>query len=252
MKSKQGTSTLLSVIGAVGVIGTAVLAAKATPKAVELIKEDIWYNHDGDPITYAKKEAVKACWKVYIPAAGAAIGTLICIFGASALNRKQQATITSSYALLSETYRRYKQAAKDMYGEDADEKIEAQMADEQYISAGGYSLYDPDRDDASEKVLFYDSYSKRYFQSTVPAVLNAIYHLNRNLTLRGNASVNEFYGFLGIDPVDESENAVWDMEELVTGGIMWLDFDNHYTTMDDGMECCIISAAIDPTLELPF
>lgn len=78
------------------------------------------------------------------------------------------------------------------------------------------------------------------------AVLNAQYHVNRNLCLRGDTTVNKFYEFLGIDEIDCGDEIGWSIEELTEGGIQWLDFDNSQTVMDDGMVCCVISALWDP------
>lgn len=114
-----------------------------------------------------------------------------------------------------------------------------------FISADGLSIYSSDLD-PSEKILCYDSYSKRYFESTMAAVLNAVYHINRNLQLRGDATINEFYEFLGIDGIEFGDEIIWDMNDLMEGGIMWLDFENHRAVMDDGLECCIISAVWCP------
>ena len=46
---KKASPTILTCIGAAGVLATAVLAVKATPKADSLIKADSRRNHDGDP-----------------------------------------------------------------------------------------------------------------------------------------------------------------------------------------------------------
>ena len=74
------------------------------------------------------------------------------------------------------------------------------------------------------------------------AVLNAEYHINRNLQLRGYCTINEFYEFLGIDGIDYGDEIAWSLDSLMEGGIMWLDFENHNAVMDDGLECCIVSA----------
>lgn len=58
---KKASPTVLTCIGAVGVVATAVLAVKATPKALELVKADSRKNHDGDPHAATKMEAVKSC-----------------------------------------------------------------------------------------------------------------------------------------------------------------------------------------------
>lgn len=101
---KKASPTILTCIGAAGVVATAVLAVKATPKADSLIKADSRRNHDGDPYAATKLEAVKSCWKCYIPAAATGVATIICIFGANTLNKKQQASLASAYALVNRSY----------------------------------------------------------------------------------------------------------------------------------------------------
>lgn len=103
---KKASPTILTCIGAAGVVATAVLAVKATPKADSLIKADSRRNHDGDPYAATKLEAVKSCWKCYIPAAATGVATIICIFGANTLNKKQQASLASAYALVNRSYHR--------------------------------------------------------------------------------------------------------------------------------------------------
>ena len=60
---QKASPTILTCIGAAGVVATAVLAVKATSKADSLIKADSRRNHDGDPYAATKLEAVKSCWK---------------------------------------------------------------------------------------------------------------------------------------------------------------------------------------------
>ena len=95
----------LSCVASVGVVVTAVAAVKATPKAVSLIYADSRKRHDGDPYAYSKKEAVAAAWKCYIPAVAIGASTIACIMGANALNRRQQAALTSAYALVQKSYK---------------------------------------------------------------------------------------------------------------------------------------------------
>ena len=84
------------------------------------------------------------------------------------------------------------------------------------------------------------------------SVINAQYHINRNLTLRGYTSINEFYEFLGLGQIEGGDDLGWMLDDLMESGIMWLDFDNRYTELDDGLECCIISTLYgEPTLMYP-
>lgn len=194
---------ILTYAGVCGVVGTAVMAVKATPKALMIIEQEKMYcSYEGDnkPI---KKEIVALTWKCYIPSIMFGLSTIACIISIHALNKKNQASLTSAYAMLNEAYKQYRDAAKVVYGEDADAKIQAEIAKDTFISADGIGIYSSDLD-PSEKILCYDSFSKRYFESTMAAVLN------------------------------------------MEGGIMWLDFENHRAVMDDGLECCIVSAVWCP------
>lgn len=247
MKSylKKHSPIILSGIASVGVMISTVMAVKATPKAMLLLEAAT--NEKNNKLS--TMEVIQVAAPVYIPTALTCLATIACILGANALNRKQQVSLISAYALLDDSFKKYRKAATNIYGDDADAKIKAETAKMTHVSYDGYSLYDPDMDFENEKMLFYDFYAQRYFNATLAAVVNAQYHLNRNLILRGYVTVNEFYEFLGIDVIDNGDDVGWDMEYLMTGGLLWLDFENTYTKLEDDMECCIISPFADP---LPF
>lgn len=245
---------ILTYAGVCGVVGTAVMAVKATPKALKIIEhEKICRSKEhydegikewiGDDLT--PKDIFALTWRCYIPSIMFGLSTIACIISIHALDKRNQASLTSAYAMLNEAYKQYRDAAKVVYGEDADAKIQAEIAKDTFISADGIGIYSSDLD-PSEKILCYDSFSKRYFESTMAAVLNAEYHINRNLQLRGYSSINEFYEFLGIDGIEYGDEIAWSLDSLMEGGIMWLDFENHMAVMDDGLECCIVSAVWCP------
>lgn len=252
---KKASPTILSCLGAIGVVATAVLAVKATPKAMELVKSDSRKNHDGDPNAATKVEVVKSCWKCYIPAAVTGAATITCIFGANILNRRQQASLTSAYALVSRSYSDYKRKVKELYGQETHDRIIKELAAEKVdkdhiiLSSGGFYGSDLDFEGATEETrLFYDRISDRYFESTIGKVLQAEYHLNRNLTLRGNVSLNEFYSFLGIETIPEGDDVGWFIDD---DEIYWIDFNHPYMPIDDGLtrkaiEAWIIDPVFDP------
>lgn len=250
---KRSSPTILTCVSVIGVVATTVMAVRATPKVMRLIEQSevekslkLGQGSESLDGELTPKEIIQLTWKCYIPAAAIGLATISCIFGANVLNKRNQASLISAYAMLSESYQQYRKAANSVYGEDANSKIKAQMAKDTYVSADGYSVYSSDLDPESEKILCYDLFSQRYFTATMAAVLNAQYHVNRNLCLRGDTTINEFYEFLGIDPIDCGDEIGWSMDELMEGGIMWLDFENSQTVLDDGMECCVISALWNP------
>lgn len=231
---------ILTTLGILGVVGTAATAVKATPKALKLIKirKEELKTDKLEPI-----ELVRVSWKCYIPSALIGAGTVACIVGIGAIDRRNQAALTSAYAMLNESYKQYRQAAKKVYGDDADNKIHAEMAKDAMVhtSDWGYQVYNMDMDSDSEKLLFYDLTTKRYFTTTMAAVLNAEYHINRNLALRGECSLNEWLSFLGLDDVKNGDEMGWDINKMVEEmDSYWLDFDNQKTLLEDGLECITI------------
>lgn len=259
---RKASPTILTCIGAVGVVATAVLAVKATPKALRLIEIAEDHRHDDDPnwtwSPLTKSEIIKTTWKCYVPAVMTGAATIVCIFGANTLNRRQQASLASAYALLNRSYNDYKRKLKELYGKEAHDNIMKALAVEKskdvYIHNCGF-LCDSslDFEDAKEEErLFYDSFSKRYFQSTIGRVLQAEYHLNRNFALMGGCiGVNDFYEFLGIDTVKELETYGW----WVSDDLYWVDFNHVKTVVDDGLNgeipCYIVEMVFEPTNQSP-
>lgn len=237
---RRSSPTILTALGTVGVVGTAVLSVRATPKAMALIKAK---KDELEADTLTPVELIETAWKCYIPSALAGVSTIACIIGIGVLDRRNQAALASAYAMVNESYKQYRQAAKKVYGSDADDKIHAEMAKDAMIADCGWGCqtYNMDMDAESERILCYDMLSQRYFNTTMAAVINAQYHINRNLQLRGYCTLNEYYEFLGINGVDLGDEMGWDMQSIYEGGEMWLDFNNRKTTLEDGLECVIIS-----------
>lgn len=250
---RKASPTILSGLGAAGVIVTSVLAVRATPKALYKIRADSKAKYDGDPEAYSKFEAVKSAWVCYIPAAISGTATIFCILGANVLSKRQQAALTSAYALLNDSYNNYKDKLKELYGEEAHQKIidaiAAEKAKDVYISSTGFwskNSLDFDEHDPQNNRLFYDSFSQRYFESSIERVIQAEYHLNRNFMFAGYIALNDFYEFLGLDKTEFGETVGW---SSINGDIYWIDFDHHKTIMDDGLECYIIDMVFEPTID---
>lgn len=251
MKNGLRTSTILTCLATGGVIATAVAAVKATPKAIEKIKRDSRIKHDGDPYAYTKKEAVQSAWVFYIPTVLIGGSTIMCILGANHMNRRTQANLTSAYALLNETFRDYQRKLKELYGEEAHNDILRELAvekaEQRYLYAPGLCRSSSlDFGDTDDLRLFYDTFSNRYFESTVDRVLQAEYHLNRNYALGAGATVNDFYEFLGIAPLNGGDDLRWHYEDF---DAPWIDFNNYRTQLDDGLEVSVVEFCFEPREE---
>ena len=127
---KRNTPTLLTCLGAAGVIATVVLAVKETPKALNLLENS--EKEKGEELT--RLEKVKIASPVYIPSIITGIATITCIFSSNIISKTQQATLMSAYALLDNTYKEYRKKADELYGEQAGEQIREEIAKDKYAS----------------------------------------------------------------------------------------------------------------------
>lgn len=235
---EKNSSTILTCIGAIGVAATAVMAVKATPKAIAML--DKAKEEKGEELT--KLETFKVAAPAYIPATVVGVSTIACIFGANILNKKQQASLMSAYALVDNYYKEYKNKLKELYGDDADTKVTQEMARDKYKE------YDVPV--SEDKQLFFDMFSMRYFESTMEEVMRAENNFNKNLTLGGHASLNEFYDMLGIPRVDYGYELGWSHKAGgAFYGYSWVDFEHEKVILDDDLECYIISMSHEPTYD---
>lgn len=233
----RNAATILTCVGTVGVVATTVMAVKATPRALELLQEA--ESEKGEELTSLEKVVVAG--PSYIPTFMVGASTIACIIGANVLNKRQQAALMSAYAVLSSSFNEYRGKLKELYGEEAEQSIREAIAKDHYEE--GIAT-----DDA--KQLFYDSFSRRYFESTIEAVQQAEYRLNHDLNAFGEVTLNQWYELLGLEPTMDGEILGW------SAGLCfecycksWIDFTHHKTVMDDGLECTIVEMMNDPDIE---
>lgn len=232
---KYNSSTILSCIGAAGVVGTSVLAVKATPKALLLLEEA--KEEKGEELT--KTEMVITAAPAYIPSIIVGVSTVSCILGAAVLNKRQQASLMSAYALLNSSYKEYKNKVTDMLGKDANNEIQAEIAKDKYKEV--------DIAVSEGNELFYDAFSGQYFESTKYKVKEAQYQFNRDLAMRDYVYLNEWYEYLGIEYVDDGWTLGWGTDSCNEMYWQpWVDFGHSKTVLEDGRECHIISFWQEP------
>ena len=244
---KRNASTILTCIGGIGVVGTAILAVNATPKALRVLEEA--KEEKGEELTVMEKVVVAG--PKFVPAIIVGAATVTCVFGANVLNKRKQAALISAYALIDKSYSEYKDKLKELYGEETHQNIVDSIAIEKakdtHINAANLiTMCDTSlEDDYSEPVLFYDEYGNRYFEAPIEQVILAEYHVNRNLVLRGYTPLNELYDFLGLEPTEYGSTVGWSVED----DFYWIDFNHRKVLLDDTLECYIIETPWGPSME---
>lgn len=221
--------TILAVAASVGVGLTAYETHKAAVKATTLVA----MNKDE---LMSKKEVVQECWKFYIPAAILGGGTIACILGSNALNKKQIASLTAAYMALGKSYQQYRRQVAERIGSEEEENILAAVQRKEETPPA-----------SAEKVLCYDPISKRYFHATETELLGAFYETNRDFTENGYVALNDFYGYLNLDFVPALNDRGWSIDYFAEmWDNYWIDFSYIKQYTDDGLEVYYVSAFQDP------
>lgn len=224
---KRNMPSILAFIGALGVIGTAVLTGRATVAAVKLL--DDAKEAKGEPLTLF--ETVSIAGPAYIPAVVTGAASIGCIVGSNRLHKERNAALLSTSLMLSEIHKDYKDKVIELYGAEADERIERART-----GAG------------DETLTFYEPISNRYFERTMAEIIDAEYHFNRNFSLRSYAELNEFYDFLGLDRTEYGSKAGWSLEAgEVYYGYTWVDFYHERREGPDGLVYYSIEMPFIPT-----
>ncbi len=228
--------TAFTVFNTACIVGAVVTTHYATVKAETIL------NKQENKENLSSKDRVKLTWKNYILP-----GTLtVCSVGMTIVSGicqittyKQQLALMGIAATSTDKLCHLKDAIKETCDAETcnqiieKAEIRAVNSTDPYITVGG--RYDElvSEDDSQE--LFYDSYSDTWFKAPKTRVLNAEFHVNRNLSIGGFVTLQEFYNFLGLDELYER----YKDSEIMWRAAEWccaIDFLHIKRTTPDGMQ----------------
>lgn len=226
---------ILTALGITGMIGTTVLAVKATPKALDLIenkKEEL----NKDDLTVV--ETVKATWKCYVPAAITCATSVACLIGASSVHTKRNAALATAYKLSESALIEYRDKVVETIGEKKEQSVRDAIAkdhveknpvtnNEVIITDRGYTLC-------------YDELSGRYFYSDIEKIKKAANELNRRMLNDMYVSLNELYYELGLEGTKLGEQMGWNIDR----GLIDLKFSA--TVSADDRPCIVLDYRVPP------
>lgn len=236
-------SGILSGIACVGVLATAVLTGLGVIGAQKTIKE--WTEEKHDELTTFEK--FQASVKPLLPAAGAAIATIVCIKEAHKIDTKHIAALASGAAITAKKYDEYRKTNKRVNGDEADKAVQKEIMvekakDANICAPSFFTLTDLNSRMSKEEMLFYDTITEQYFTASLAHVIEAEDQLNRNFTMGADTDVDMWCGFLGI-PNKNHDTRGWCVNDCFT----WLDFNNgDPVDLGDGMKAIPIECAFEP------
>jgi hypothetical protein len=227
-KDKQFILNFVSVIG-VGL--TMASAIRDTTKACKLINDDM-----------TLREKIKKTWKCYIPTGVITTSTILCIIYSDKATMNEKIALLNTLSMVQGKYKYLRESVDRTCKSETKEEImkktvSAKVPKDIFIERTG------------EK-LFYEEYTCKFFNKTVEEVLKAEYLFNKQLSIVGHASLNEFYKLLGIPETEAGEILGWSVYEgyYATTSNPWVDFEHSKMQDDDGCEYYYINYSNQPTI----
>lgn len=219
---------LLAGAAVCGVIGTTVLAVKATPKALEMIQE---------AETDEPKEIVKLVWKQYLPACVVGSVTIACIIGVDVIHNHRGAVLAGLYSLSENAMKEYQEKVIEKIGKNKDREIKDEIAKDKLKN-------NPDINKeiyltGSGDVLCFDAISGRYFRSDYEKIRKVQNDLNHQLLTEMWISLNDVYYELGLEPVKYGTLMGWNVDEKI-------DFDFSTQFSENHQPCLVLDYEVGP------
>lgn len=229
---RKDKSLLINSLSILGVGLTMISTIRDTTKACKLVD---------DKMTFSDK--VKKTWKCYIPSGMIAASTILCIVYSDHVSQKEKASLLAALMATHNNYKTLRKSVDDACDDDIKNKINNniianKVPKDLYIERTG------------EK-LFYEEYTCVFFISTIDAVLKAEYAFNKQLSVVGYATLNDFYEQLGISKTEAGEYLGWSIYDGVNKISTinpWVDFVHEKMEDDDGVEYHYVNYSNQPSI----
>lgn len=231
---------ILTYISVAGVATTAILASKATPKAMKAIED--WrtkeWLENGITRSIKPEEMVQLTWKHYAPAAASGILTIGCIIASNHISNKRNAALVTVYSLAETAFKEYREKVKEQVGEAKAKKFTDDIAKDHLLDTP--MATSQVHITGLGEVLCYDSYTGRYFKSDIEIIRRAQNDINAKIIRDMYASHNDFYKLVGLEKTAFGEEVGWTANDLLD-----IEFTSHLAS--DGKPCLCIEYRTEPT-----
>lgn len=221
---------ILTGLGIAGMITTVVLAVKATPKALDLIDEEVERQNrklsqeaydSGQSIANQINKlkplyTVKVAWKPYIPAlllGGASVG---CLIGANTVSARRHAALYSAYELSKTAYNELNEKVTEVVGEKKVTEIKQKLAEDKVNKVSPEGAIEKKSNvviAGDGDTWFIDAMSNQPFLSSKNKLDAAANELNRKMRSDMYVSLSQFYDEVGIEHTGTSDYIGWRIDK---------------------------------------
>lgn len=191
---------ILTGLAVAGVGATAVESARAHVKA-----QEIRYQR-GDTRREDLVNLVKARWKCYIRPVACGAFTIGCIVAANRISASRLAAASLALGAAKTELGDIRKAVESL-PEETRKEVQEKIQERRTERIVRESPVVEDRPNV--EILWYESFTGRYFRATRTFVENAVNECNHEITHGDSVSLNEFLGKLALTPTDAGELLGW-------------------------------------------
>ena len=223
MKIKQAFNTakiflsnnsplILTCMGVIGTVSTAVMASQATIKA-----QDILYDNGAENLPWQDK--ARLTWKCYIPTGLMCLTTVGAIVGSHVSSENQKAALQSAYLLSQTTLQEYQKKVIERIGKNKEREVYDETLKEVANRQGSSSMVYSDGGIVGEVIdtghgntLFYDVPGQVYFKSDINYIRSRVNDLNNEVRTEMYFNWNEIYYRWGLPMRKYGTEMIFDVD----------------------------------------
>jgi hemerythrin-like domain-containing protein len=248
---KKHSPEILTTVGVVGVVASAVMASKATLKlepvvekikngkdeAKSLLEDEMFPEYDKDrhnkEVARVYVKGAVDLSKLYGPSITLGLSSIACIIGAHGIMRKRNVALAAAYKAVETSFSEYRKRVIAEIGEEKEEDVYIGRQQVEIVDENGKKkkVTKVDPNGISAYARFFDEYSDNW--SKTPEY-NLLFlkaqqnYANDLLHARGHVFLNEVYDMIGIPRSQAGQVVGWviskDGDNFIDFGVY--DFDN--------------------------
>ena len=223
---------ILTGLAVAGVGATAVEAARAHVEA-----QEIRYQR-GDTRREDLVNLVKARWKCYIRPVACGAFTIGCIVAANRISASRLAAASLALGAAKTELGDIRKAVESL-PEETRKEVQEKIQERRTERIVRESPVVQDRPNV--EILWYESFTGRYFRATRTFVENAVNECNHEITHGDSISLNEFLGKMALTPTDAGELLGWG----ILGPLIEIDVTAGFD--HEGKPCAVLCFVDPPT-----
>jgi len=213
--ASNNSPAILTATAVTGVVTTAVLAAKASFEAADILamEEELRPDQYLQMLEEDRLGRAKLVWKCYIPAGIAGVSTIAACVASQHISSRRNAALLSVASLTENAFSQYKEKVLEQIGETKEQKVRDAVA-EQMVKDNPPKAAEIIVTGKGE-MLCLESYSGRYFRSTPNDIEKAAISVNQYILQNMYADQNEFNNLLGLEPTTQGYEVGWNIDKLI-------------------------------------